>query len=184
MNRKNIFKVIALILISATLFLTASCSSDGKAGVNAEYEILGMDYQTYKKEYAIKMYKTTSETVLNALFAKEAEGVTYYYGSGSALVGVKDGKIVYYGYLTSAVYAATSFPTVKGVLEFEGLAGVWDAIPEITETDSNIPFACWEISNGYAAVSSVGGADISEIGNNMASAFVVFSDKSLCSIYD
>lgn len=171
-------------MISAALFLTASCSSGEKSGIDAEYEILGMDYQKYKTEYAVKMYKTTSETVLDALFAKEAEGVTYYYGSDSGLVGVKDGKIVYYGYLTSAVYAAASFPTVNGVLEFEGLDGVWDAAPEIKEVNADMPFACWEISNGFAAVSSIGSAEISEIGDNMASAFVVFSDKTLCSVYD
>ena len=176
-RNKNILKVIALIVISSVLFLTASCTSDTKT----KYDILGMDFQEFKKEYVVKINEITSDSVINAFFAKKTEGVTYYYTSDSLFVGVRDEKVVYYGYLTSAMFVASAFPDVKEVLEFEKLEKLFDATPEITETQPNAPFALWEISNGYVGVGSVGSADAEEYLNNMASVFVAFSDKTLCS---
>ena len=175
-GNKNILKVIALILISAVLLMTASCASVTK------YDILGMDFQKFKEEYVVKINKITSDTVINAFYAKKTEGVTYYYTSDSLFVGVMDNKIVYYGYLTSSVFAAQSLPTVKEVLEFEELKKLCGAAPEITETQPNVPFALWDISNGYVGVGSIGSADAQEYLNNTASVFVAFSDRNLCSI--
>lgn len=185
LKSKNIFKIVALILIFATLVVTAACSSGGgDKSVGAEYDALGMNFEDYKKEYSPKLNLLTSDTVLNALFAKRADGVVYYYGSDSILLGVRDGKIVYYAYLTSAVYAATGFPTVKGVLEAEGLDVLCKKAPEVTETQPNIPFASWEIKNGFVGISSVGSSDAQGLYSNMSSVFVVCADKSLCSIFD
>ncbi len=185
LKSRNIFKIVALILIFATLALTAACSSGGgDTPVGTEYDALGMELEAYKKEYSPKLNLLTSDTVLNALFAKRADGVAYYYGSDSILLGVHDGKIVYYAYLTSAVYEATGFPTVKGVLEAEGLGILCKKAPEVTETQPNIPFASWEIKNGFVGVSSVGSTDAESLYGNMSSVFIVCADKSLCSIYD
>lgn len=185
LKSKNIFKIVALILIFATLTLTAACSSGGgDTPVGAEYDALGMDFEDYKKEYSAKMNLLTGDTVLNALFAKREDGVVYYYGSDSILLGVRDGKIVYYAYLTSAVFEATGFPTVKGVLEAEGLDILCKKAPGVTETQPNVPFASWEIKNGFVGISSVGSTDAEGLYGNMASAFIVCADKSLCSIYD
>ncbi len=180
MKKRNISRIIALMLAVSFIFLT-SCSSVGKA--NVSHDILGMDYAAYEKEYSVKRYVTTSETLFNAFCAKPADDVTYYYGSDSILVGVKRGKIVFYGYLTSSVFTATSFPKVNDVLAFEELTALCKTDPEITEVQANLPFAVWEIRNGYIGIGSVGSTDTEEIYTNMASVFVAFADRSLCSLY-
>lgn len=181
MKKNNIFRFTALMLVTLLLFLSASCSSDGKA--KASYDVLGMDYSAYEKEYSAKRYVTTSETLFNAFYVKPADDVTYYYGSDSILLGVKEGKIVFYGYLTSSVFTVTSFPTVNDVLSVEGLSALCKTAPEITEIQANMPFAVWEINNGYVGIGSVGSTDYEGVYSNMASVFVVFADQSLCSLY-
>ncbi len=183
MKKINISRIAAVMLVASVLFLTASCSSNGKKGENISYDIIGMDYSQYQKEYFAKRYVTTSETLLDAFYVKQTDDVTYYYGSDSILLGVKDGKIVFYGYLTSSVFTATSFPAVSYILEIEQLSDLGGIVPEITSIQENIPFAVWEIGNGYVGIGSVGSSDYEEIYGNMASVFVAFSDQSLCSIY-
>lgn len=183
MKKKNISKIIALVLIASVLLLASSCSSEVKADANVSYDILGMDYSVYVKENNAKRYVTTSETLLGALFAKQTDDVTYYYGSDSILVGVREGKIVFYGYLTSSVFTATSFPAVKDILDVSGLSALCEVAPEITETQPNLPLSVWKINNGYVGISSVGSTDYEGVYGNMASAFVAFSDQSLCNIY-
>lgn len=145
--------------------------------VPISFKILGSDFQSYQNQSGSTFFLQQNAGVLNAFHVNASESTSYYYDTDT-FVGVENGVIVLYSFLTE-----TPTPSVRDMINELGGADLFDVTPNQVRIDGDtVSFYHWAIDGGYIGFVAAGGSDPSKCYGYKALQFIAYQDPSLLNI--
>lgn len=145
------------------------------------FGILDSTFTGYRNQTGATFFELKDESALAPYYIKLTDGVTYYYGTNEAVVGVSNNEIVLSTVWTSDIAGYTS-PAVRDVIKALEVPELFEYQPFMTKAKNlynTVDFCYWKIENGYIGFVVAGGSNPDNCYGYVATSVVLFSDIAL-----